>query len=105
MNKFEKLFAEMIEFMEFSLDRDEDGVCLIDWHVYSGEIGEERFDYAEEIVDRMDAYIKDYMLDDEVWGSFSSVEEAYEKCEKHPLRGYFDLMINHLGEVRLENIV
>lgn len=106
---YDELFGDMLDFMEFSLIKEEDGFALLDYTgVNLGDIEGERFDSAKAIVDRMETYIRDYMLDDDLdengEGSYSSVEEAMKQKPDHALMPYFDLIANHLGEVNLSNV-
>ena len=102
---YNELFREMVEFMEFSVVKSEGGLyALSDWQRANlGDIEGERFEDARGIVERMDAYIHDYMLDDEVWGSYASVGEALKR-KRHPLWKFFDLIANHIDEVDLSKV-
>lgn len=71
-NKYEKLFDEFLDLVEFKLIKhqseleDEDGLwSLIDLQGANlGDIESDRFKTASDIFDRMDIYITDYFLND-----------------------------------------
>ena len=64
-NKYEKLFDEFLALTDFKLIKYEDGFGVIDLQGADlGDISEDRFESAEEILDRMDIYINDYFLND-----------------------------------------
>jgi len=99
---YEQLFNETINFMEFSLEKYDDGYGLYDWQGANlGNIESDRFDSAEGVFQRMGTYINDYMLDDEEWGSYGSVEEALREKPDHPLREMMELIAYHAKEVDL----
>lgn len=65
MNHYEELFVEYLNVTEFALRKDENGFWLDDRQGANlGNISEDRFETAEQIVDRMDIYHNDYILDD-----------------------------------------
>lgn len=107
---YNELFTEMINFMDFDLDKDEEGFCLVDLQGANlANIESEHFHNAREIVERMSTYVQDIMLDDPETlggnGCYDSVEEAFNKNPDHPLRPYFDLILNHLDEIDLNKCV
>ncbi len=58
-----KLFAEMLDLMEFELIKDKDGYGLIDLQEANlGDIQSERFESGMAILDRLDRYIDDYYV-------------------------------------------
>ena len=72
MNKWTEVFSAMLASLEFVLDKDNGGFCLIDLQGGNlGDIESDRFETAEEIIDRMDVYVNDCYLDD--------LEEEYDE--------------------------
>lgn len=105
ISKYDCLFSDLLDLIEFSVTKYDDGYGLVDAEgVNLGDIEGERFDNAQDMVDRLDTYIHDRLLDDEVWGTYESCEEALAKRPRHPLRKLFDLIANHLNEVNLANV-
>lgn len=153
MNKWEKLFEEFMDLTEFSLIKhrnpehvveyetpDGDPICAIDycgyWSIYDrqganlGDINEERFDNAGQILDRMDIYINDYIYRDleeeldayqvdlenhelpwnaDMWLALRDDKDFYEK-NKDYFDGHkwefdiLDMIVNHFDEIDLENV-
>ena len=65
MNHYEKLFEEYLDLTEFALEKDDKGYWLNDRQGADlGNISDDRFETAAEIVDRMDIYHTDYILTD-----------------------------------------
>lgn len=140
-NKWERLFEEWLDLTEFSLIKHsnpehiitykdfDNQPCIIEhygiWSVRDrqganlGDINENRFDNAQQIFERMDIYIHDYIV------------EAIENCldekgllPEYEYDGYDDLLINaapllpenkwdfnvldmivnHFDEINLENV-
>lgn len=119
LNTWENLFVQMIDLMEFSLNKYEDGYGLIDlpganW----GDIESDRFDNAMGIVDRLNIYIHDYIIEDLEDGlSDRGVEVKYNNCEellelsrKHIGGEYdfdidlLDMILNHFDEIDIEKV-
>jgi hypothetical protein len=131
MNKWEKLFEEFLDCVDFTLMKHTDG-----WGVHDrqganlGDIEGDRFINASDIIERMDVYITDYFFNDleeeleaynvdlegrEVpWSSYDWLNlkgdrEFYNKNKK-----YFDehswefdvldMITNHEDEINLENV-
>ena len=65
-NTYEKLFNEFLEHTEFRLLKHKDGTfSLADRQCANlGDIEDDRFASASEILDRMDIYIQDYLIRD-----------------------------------------
>lgn len=128
-NKYEKLFDEFLDLTEFRLIKhqndyneytDEYGHwSLIDLQGTNlGDIEGDRFKSAAHILDRMDIYINDYIIED--------IEECLDEKSLYPENGYsgwgdmlinaapllpenkfefdlLDMIINHCDEINLEN--
>ena len=132
MNKYTKLFADFLHTMDFGLCKKTDGYALIDYQgAYWGNIAEDRFDSAREIADRLYIYINDYFIDDmeeeaKIYGfsddimvnilGFSDwLEWLSENKDKTEYQKFInthgfefevaDLVVNHLGEVYLDDVV
>ena len=141
-NKWEKLFEEWLDLTEFSLIKhknpklilsykDLDGNPVEEIHegIWSicdrqganlGNIEEDRFDNARQILERMDIYINDYIFDDlaSCWeeendedypyGYPWSAEEWLKLRDRMPNNQYemdlCDMIANHFDEINLENI-
>lgn len=101
---YNRTFSELVSYFDFSLEKDELGFWVRDLQGANlGDIEADRFDTAAQIVDRMDLYVRDYLLcDDDCEVLYGSCEEALEKEPNHPLRCFLDLIVNHIGEVNLE---
>lgn len=116
-----ELFGDFLEYVEFQLVKYPDGMRksksswdgtehdgvwgLKDYQGANlGDIESDRFTSAKDIADRLGIYINDYLLQDEKWGEFDSVEDALEKAPNHPLHDFLDLLANRLGEVDLEKV-
>lgn len=119
LNKYENLFIEALSFMEFSLDKDEDGFLLIDEQGANlGNIDEDRFDSASAIIDRLEIYWNDYFFENLEYGFDNS--ERTEECpstaeewlafaERHAdFKEYYEFelsvleMWQHADEIELE---
>lgn len=86
-----EIFAAMLDVIEFELVKYEDGYGLVDLQGANlGDIEADRFTTAAEIIDRLDAYINDYYLDDledeaETCGLLDSIEASgYQNGEVKP---------------------
>ena len=129
-NKYEKLFDEFLDLTEFRLVRhqndynehsDEYGHwSLIDNQCGNiGDIEGDRFTSAEQIIDRMDIYIHDYIItnieelatendiDISDWDSWSW-DYILSHRDKFPQDCQYefdmlDMLCNHFGEINLEN--
>ena len=126
-NKYEKLFDEFLDLTEFRLVRhqndydeysDEYGHwSLIDCQGANlGDIENDRFKSAAQILDRMDIYIHDYIAED-IEACLDETGYAYytgnyqgliEYClDKLPKNKWdldvLDMICNHFDEINLEN--
>ena len=126
-NKYEKLFDEFLDFTEFILVRhqndynkytDEYGHwSLIDSQGANlGDIESDRFKNARDILDRMDIYIHNYIIEDledcldEAGYDYYTVNYQWliEYCrDKLPKNQWeldvLDMICNHFDEISLEN--
>ena len=117
-NKYEILFDEFLIITEFELVKYPDGFGLVDLQGANlGDIEGDRFETAEDIIDRMDVYVNDYFLNDiddlldeknvEINWPFTC--EAYLENAKELLPEYpwefeiLDMICNHTKEINLEN--
>lgn len=117
---YSKLFAEYLSLIDFELhaceederkatdkygDDHEGGYRLVDLQcVNLGDIESDRFDNAEEVIDRLEIYHLDYIFNDEEWGEFGSFEEV-AKCPEHPMREFADMIAYHTDEIDLRKVV
>ena len=63
--RFTRIFADMLNVIDFELYQDEDGYALSDKQGGNfGDIESDRFTTAEQIIDRLDVYLNDYYFDD-----------------------------------------
>ena len=64
-NRWESLFEDFLDVTEFKLIKHTDGWGLYDRQGGNlGDIEDDRFDNASDIIDRMDVYIVDYFYHD-----------------------------------------
>ena len=115
-NTYEKLFDEFLSITEFRLLKHKDGTFSLEDQQCAnlGDIEDDRFASASEILDRMDIYIQDYLIED--------IEDALDEksieidcdCKEYgkyrdliPDYGFdfdlLDMIINHSNEVDLNN--
>lgn len=120
-NKYEKLFDEFLELTEFTLVKHQNDWSLIDNH--GGNIGNievDRFLSAGQILDRMDVYIEDYIVDPieqelDVKG-IDDIDRLVALCGWEDILEYkdflpeskwdfdvLDMICNHFEEINLEN--
>lgn len=129
-NKYETLFDQFLDLTEFSLVRHQN-----DYNKYTDEYGHwslidiqgadlghiegDRFESAVQILDRMDIYIQDYLiesiediLEDEFdvdISNYSSWSDLLELARKYLSYDYgwsvdvLDMIVNHHNEINLEN--
>jgi hypothetical protein len=130
-NRWESLFEDFLEVTEFTLIKHTDG-----WGVYDrqggnlGNIEGDRFEDAQDIFDRMDVYIIDYLyhdLEEELeayevnmkgreipesaqdWLDLRKDEEFCNKNQEYIDNHAFefnvlDMIANHTNEINLENV-
>lgn len=151
-NKWEKLFEEFMDLTEFSLIKHKNSKLLLRyedldgnpiaeshegvWSIYDrqganlGNINEDRFDNAGQILDRMDIYINDYIYRDleeefdayrvdlenheipwntDMWLALRDDKDFYEKnkdyFDEHKWEfDILDMIANHFDEIDLENV-
>lgn len=115
-NTYEKLFDEFLNITEFQLLKHKDGTFSLEDRQCAnlGDIENDRFTSASEILDRMDVYIQDYLIADiEDALDEKSIEidcdwEEYGQYRKD-LPDYkfdfdlLDMIINHFDKVDLNN--
>lgn len=108
---YDELFAEFLDITEFSLQKgkDEDGedcYYLIDQlGANLGGIESDEFYSAMEIADRMDTYIRDYFLNDEEYGEYTSLDDLLDNGPKDiPGRPVVDMLANHIDEVDIDRV-
>ena len=126
-NKYEKLFDEFLELTEFKLVRHQN-----DYNEYTDEYGHwnlidnqganlgniegDRFKSAVEILDRMDIYIYDYIVEDiqdcldeagydYYTGNYQGlIEYCRDKLSENKWDlDVLDMICNHFDEINLEN--
>lgn len=115
-NTYEKLFDEFLDLTEFRLLKHKDGMFSLEDQQCAnlGDIEDDRFTSASEILDRMDVYIQDYLITDiEDALDEKSIEidcdwEEYGQYRKD-LPDYkfdfdlLDMIINHSDKIDLNN--
>ena len=115
-NTYEKLFDEFLNLTEFRLLKHNDGTFSLEDQQCAnlGDIEDDRFASASEILDRMDIYIQDYLIED--------IEDALDEksieidCDWKEYGKYrdlipdyrfdfdlLDMIVNHSNEVDLNN--
>ena len=116
-NTYEKLFNEFLDLTEFRLLKHKDGTFSLEDRQCAnlGDIEDDRFASASEILDRMDIYIQDYIVEalsdilDET--GISLEEDTWEgllECrDKVPEADWdfdvLDMIVNHSDKVDLNN--
>lgn len=116
-NTYEKLFDEFLDLTEFRLLKHNDGTFSLEdqQRANLGNIEDDRFTSASEILDRMDIYIQDYIVEalsdilDEA--GISLEEDTWEgllECrDKVPGANWdfdvLDMIINHPDKIDLNN--
>lgn len=139
-NKWEQLFEQWLDLTEFSLIKhknpklvlhyeDLDGNPIEEitstWSIYDrqganlGDINQDRFSNAEQILERMDTYIHDYIVEDienclDEKGLLPEYEyDGYDDIliNAAPLLpenkwefDVLDMIVNHFDEINLENV-
>ena len=116
-NTYERLFDEFLDLTEFRLLKHKDGTFSLEDRQCAnlGDIEDDRFTSASEILDRMDIYIQDYIVEalsdilDET--GISLEEDTWEgllECrDKVPEADWdfdvLDMIVNHSDKVDLNN--
>lgn len=117
-NKWEKLFDEYLELIEFRLEKDKNGKFhLRDLQGANlGDIESDSFDNADEILDRLEVYHIDYIINDiedalydkeiEVEGNeFSDLLKYRDELPDYQFDfDVLDMIINHGKDIDLENV-
>lgn len=115
-NTYEKLFDAFLSITEFRLLKHKDGTFSLEDQQCAnlGDIENDRFTSASEILDRMDVYIQDYLIED--------IEDALDEksieidCDWEEYGQYrdfipdykfdfdlLDMIVNHSDKVDLRN--
>lgn len=115
-NTYEKLFDEFLDLTEFRLLKHKDGTFSLEdrQRANLGDIEDDRFETASEVLDRMNIYIQDYLVVD--------IEDALDEesiaidCDWKEYGKYrdlipdykfdfdlLDMIVNHSNEVDLNN--
>lgn len=115
-NTYEKLFDEFLNITEFLLLKHKDGTFSLEdlQRANLGDIEDNRFETASEVLDRMDTYIQDYLVVDiEVALDEESIEIDCDWKEYGKYRDLIpdyrfdfdllDMIVNHSNEVDLNN--
>ena len=115
-NTYEELFDEFLAITEFRLLKHKDGTfSLEDLQCANlGDIEDDRFETASEVLDRMDVYIQDYLatgiedaLDEESiaidcdWKEYGKYRDLIPDYEFD--FDLLDMIVNHSNEVDLNN--
>ena len=115
-NTYEKLFDEFLDLTEFLLLKHKDGTFSLEDRQYAnfGNIEDDRFETASEVLDRMDIYIQDYLaagiedaLDEESiaidcdWKEYGKYRDLIPDYEFD--FDLLDMIVNHSNEVDLNN--
>ena len=115
-NTYEKLFDEFLNITEFRLLKHKDGTFSLEDRQYAnfGNIEDDRFETASEVLDRMDVYIQDYLvvdIEDALDEESIAIDCDWKEYGKYrdlipDYRFDFDLLdmiVNHSNEVDLNN--
>ena len=115
-NTYEKLFDDFLNITEFLLLKHKDGTFSLEdrQRANLGNIEDDRFETASEVLDRMDVYIQDYLvvdIEDALDEESIAIDCDWEEYGKYrdlipDYRFDFDLLdmiVNHSNEVDLNN--
>lgn len=115
-NTYEELFDEFLALTEFRLLKHKDGTFSLkdQQRANLGNIEDDRFETASEVLDRMDVYIQDYLIRDIedaldeksieidcVWGEYGKYRDVIPDYKFD--FDLLDMIINHSNEVDLNN--
>ena len=115
-NTYEELFDEFLALTEFRLLKHKDGTFSLEDRQCAnlGDIEDDRFASASEILDRMDIYIQDYLIRDIedaldeksieidcVWGEYGKYRDVIPDYKFD--FDLLDMIVNHSNEVDLNN--
>lgn len=118
MSKYEELFNEVLDIIDFELIKYKNGWGLIDKQLADlGDIESERFDNVVKLVDRLEMYIEDYFVEEiriEVeelaemtWKEI--IDTAPNELNQQQSEAYkfnllvLDMIFNHKDEIEFEN--
>ena len=114
-NKYEELFDRWMNDTDFELVKygNKFGVTDLDG-ANLGDIESDRFETAEQIIDRMNVYVNDYIISDleEYFNDeieYDDWSDLLEKVKGNVSEGYeidvelLDLILNHVNEINLDN--
>ena len=115
-NTYEELFDEFLALTEFRLLKHNDGTFSLEDRQCAnlGDIEDDRFETASEVLDRMDVYIQDYLaagIEDALDEESIAIDCDWKEYGKYrdlipDYRFDFDLLdmiVNHSNEVDLNN--
>ena len=115
-NTYEELFDEFLALTEFRLLKHNDGTFSLEDRQCAnlGDIEDDRFETASEVLDRMDVYIQDYLaagIEDALDEESIAIDCDWKEYGKYrdlipDYRFDFDLLdmiVNHFNEVDLNN--
>ena len=115
-NTYEKLFDEFFDLTEFRLLKHKDGTFSLEDQQCAniGDIEDDRFETAPEVLDRMDVYIQDYLITDiedaldeksiEIdcdWKEYGKYRDFLPDCKFD--FDLLDMIINHPDKIDLNN--
>ena len=115
-NTYEELFDEFLALTEFRLLKHKDGTFSLEDRQCAnlGDIEDDRFETASEVLDRMDIYIQDYLIRDieealdeksiEIdcaWGEYGQYRDLIPDYKFD--FDLLDMIINHPNEIDLNN--
>ena len=118
MSKYEELFNEVLDIIDFELIKYKNGWGLIDKQLADlGDKESERFDNVVKLVDRLEMYIEDYFVEEiriEVeelaemtWKEI--IDTAPNELNQQQSEAYkfnllvLDMICNHKDEIEFEN--
>ena len=120
MKNYTELFEEFLDLTEFTLVRHQNDWSLIDRQGANlGDIESDRFDNAAQILDRMDCYIQDYIVEpikQELDAkNIDNIDRLTALCGWEDILEYrvflpesqwdfdvLDMIVNHFDEINLE---
>lgn len=118
-NKWEKLFDEFLDLIEFKLVKSKNGYFHLEDYTNAnlGNIEAEEFDNADWILDRLSNYVNDYIIDSIIEHAQElDVPICYNDTNLHILKyrnnfhednqwdfDILDMICNHAQEIDLEN--
>ena len=115
-NNYEEILEELLELTEFRLLKHKDGTFSLEDRQCAnlGDIEDDHFASASEILDRMDIYIQDYLIRDIedaldeksieidcVWGEYGKYRDVIPDYKFD--FDLLDMIVNHSNEVDLNN--